>query len=630
MRGRKTENGNRKIKYKIQNHKEQGRNLMFFNYSTDRGFTLIEVLIATLVISIIFLGIFGGFQLIVRVVAQSKASMQAVYLASEKIEEMRGLTFADIKTKQENIVINGIEYNIETIVEEFDDCADGTIEGIDCSGAAVLPDAAPNDYKKMKVRVSWQDFFGGEMVLSSYAAPESMETGEGKGALRVSLSDSLGQPIEILTGDQLAPCPPSSINIINEGCALDQCYGTDTNNPGVRLLILDESLEPDDYKIIVSKSGYARGETFRSGEAYGDSIIATPARKNPTISEGELYPITFIIDPLSDLNINTALAWSGDSFFDTFLSGSKISSMENISITDGQITLATSSPVSYFEAGYLESSSVIPSQITEWYEFEWSDLEDIDTNIAYKVFYATSSSWLLIPDEDLPGNSVGFDVSPVDLSRLNIDKYSELKIRADFLTSDLSKTPILYDWRLSWKNGEETMISDVSFDIRGDKTVGADSDENPIYKYLQTQTSDWNGEKLLPGLETDNYYFSNFTRSGGALNLNNELSPMPFNLPSGTSESFTLYLESDNSLLVKVKDASSAEPVFGAGVNLSNEGLGYDVDLTTNELGEALFLPLQISADYTLEVQAQNYYSQTAPISVSGEDYKEIGIERYE
>ncbi|GEM_PF-697871 len=603
---------------------------MFFNYSTKKGFTLIEVLVATLLISIIFLGIFGGFQLAIKVVAQSKARIQAVYLASEKIEEVRGLKFADIKTTQGNIVVNGVDYNIEILVEDFDDCADGTIEGFDCFGAVVLPDTAPNDYKKVKVRISWQSFFGGEMILSSYAASESLETGEGKGALRVSLSDSLGQPIEILTGDQLTPCPADSIDILNQGYTLDQCYGTDTNNPGVRLLILDESLEPDDYKIIISKSGYATVETFRSGDTYGGTVISTPDRKNPTISEGVLYPITFIIDPLSDLDISTALAWNGDSFFDTFLSEDKISVIENLVISNGQVILATSSPISYFDSGYLESTPIVPGPITEWYDFEWSDSEDADTNILYQVFYATSSNWLLVPDSDLPGNSSGFDISPVDFSQMDINKYVELKIRADFSTDDVVQTPFLYEWRIAWKNGLETMISNVSFDIRGDKTVGTDGDENPIYKYSETLTSDSEGHKLISDLETDDYYFSNFTKDGSPLNINSGLSPMPFNLSSSTSTNYTLFLESDNSLLVKVKDASSTEPVFGAGVWLSNQGLGYDVSLTTNESGEALFLPLQISANYVLEIQAQNYYGETIPITVSGNNYREVEIERYE
>ncbi|MCX6737959.1 MAG: type II secretion system protein [Candidatus Parcubacteria bacterium] len=610
--------------------KKQGINPIFFNRPVKKGFTLIEVLVATLLISIVFLGIFGGFQLVIKVVAQSKAKTQAVYLASQKIEEMRGLNFSEIVTNQENITINGVNYDVEMLVEDFDDCADGTIEGLDCSGGAVLPDTAPNDYKKIKVRVSWQSFFGGEAILSSYAASGTLETGEGKGALRISLSDSSGQPIEILSGDQLSPCPTDSINIKNEGYDLDQCYGTDTNNPGIRVLILDKSLEPDDYKISVLKSGYPLVETFRSGDIYNGSVISTPSRKNPTITEGELYPITFIIDPSSNLDIKTALTWNGDSFFDSFLNQSKISESENIYLNNGEISLATSSPVSYFSSGHIESNSIIPSQITEWYKFEWSDLKEIDTNITYKVFYATSSSWFLISDSDLPGNSEGFGVSPVDLSQLNINKYKELKIRASLSTNDITKTPLLYEWRVSWKNGQETAISNVSFNIRGDKIVGTDVNENSIYKYSKNFSSDSSGHKVMSGLETDNYYFSNFIRNGGALNLNNSLSPIPFNLLSGTSTSYTLYLESDNSLLVKVKDVSNLEPVFGAGVRLFNQGLGYDVSLTTDGLGEALFLPLQNSSNYTLNIRAQNYYERNIPLSVSGNNYKEVDLERYE
>jgi len=105
----------------------------------------------------------------------------------------------------------------------------------------VLPDTAPNDYKKAKVRIFWTEFWGGETILSTNIASKGLETGEGKGALRASLSNSSGQPIEIMTGDQLPPCPEDTIRIINDDLPFDQCYGTDLQNLGVRLLILDVS-----------------------------------------------------------------------------------------------------------------------------------------------------------------------------------------------------------------------------------------------------------------------------------------------------------------------------------------------------------------------------------------------------
>jgi len=604
----------------------RGRNMR----KKQKAFTLIEVLVATFLISIVFIGIFGGFRLAIKVVAQSRAKMGAVYLASQRIEELRNLSFSDVQTSESNILLNGVSYNIQTLIEDFDDCADGTIEGFDCSGAVVLPDTAPNDYKKAKVRIFWTEFWGGETILSTIIAPRGLETGEGKGALRISLSNSSGQPIEIATGDQLPPCPNDTLRIINEGLAFDQCYGTDLQNLGVRLLILDASESPDDYKLIIQKQGYGIHQTFKTGEEYNGSIITTPLRKNPTINEGELYPITFIIDQTSDLAVTTALPWGGDSFFDAFLNQDKIFEMNNLLVADGIVTLAASSPITYFASGHLVSSSVLPAQITEWYELEWSDFEELQTDINYQIFYSTSTDWHLISNSDLPGNENGFDSSPIDLSGLDISEFFKLRIKANFSTNDLEKTSVLYDWRLSWKDGEATPISSVSFDLRGDKIVGTDADEELIYKYDTNHFSNLSGEKELLELETDNYYFSNFSKNGQSLNLNQGLSPMPYNLSSGTTTALILYLESDNSLLVKVEDASSTEPIFGATICLSNSPLGYEEIQGTDMQGEALFIPLESNSNYDLSIQADDYYDKTYSFSILGEDYKNIGLERYE
>ena len=590
------------------------------------GFSLVEALVSIFLISIVFLGIFGGFQLSVKISSQTKAKMQGVYLANQKIEELRNIPYSDISTSQEVVNVNDIDYTIQAIVESFDDCADGTIEGLDCDNQAVGADLAPDDYKKVKVIVSWEDFSPGEMVLSSYIASKSLETGEGKGAVRISLVDSSGQPIEILTGDQLSPCPSSTINIINDNYSFNQCYGTDFSSLGSRLLILDESVEADDYKIVITKDGYSREETFQSGDIYNGEIISVPERKNPTINEGELYPITFIIDQDSDLDITTMLTWGGDVFSDTFINSDDIEIMSNISIEEGSIILSEVNPTTYYSSGYLKSEEIIPGAITEWHELRFNDFEDADTDVIYQIYSGTST----IPEIDLPGNSFGFDSSPVDLSGLNIVEYPTLAIYASMNTSDTSKTPILYDWQISWKNGSATPLSYVNFNVRGDKIVGINASEQSIYKYSDNLTTSASGDLSFTDLNTDTYYFSDFSRYGGGLDLNTELSPMPFALLSGVSTSTILYLEADNSLLVRVYDMELSDPLFGATLRLTNSGLGYDQTLSTDISGEAIFIPLQISANYNLNIQMSDYYSQDVPVSITGDNLEVISLERYE
>jgi len=599
-------------------------------HQRQNGFTLMEVLITVFLISIVFLGIFGGFQLALKVISQTKIKTQAVYVASQRIEQIRGLKFQDIETGQENIVLNNITYNVQTIIETYDDCFDGTVEGLDCYGNLVEADSAPDDYKRVKVLVSWEELWGGEISLSTIVASKSMETGEGKGALKLTISSGLGELIEISCQDQLSPCPETAIQIINENLGLDQCYGTSIKTPGIRILTLDTSVIPDDYKIIVQRQGYSRIETFKSGDVYNSQTIVAPLRKNPTLNEGAFYSLTLMIDELGDLDIHTLAPGSGDRFFDGFFDDSKIEEIEDLKRLEKSVVLATSSPLIYKQNGYLLSTTKNPSSITQWDKFSFSDFEELETDIKYQIYYATSSEWFLVPNIDLPGNSSGFDSSPIDLSSLSISEYPKLRVKGNFSTSDLAKTPILYEWQISYKTSQDTAISNVNFDIRGEEIVGTDSEEEPIYKYSGNYTTSDSGQKQLPAIDPDNYYLSKFSRSGQVLDLNTELTEMPVVLAPGQASTSLIYLESGDSLFVKVKDAESDNPILGAELELSSASLGYNEFQTTNLQGDALFLLLQGAGDYHLEVRADDYMEEIYDLQIWSSENQYINLERIE
>ena len=98
------------------------------------------------------------------------------------------------------------------------------------------------------------------------------------------------------------------------------------------------------------------------------------------------------------------------------------------------VILATTSPILYEQNGYLLSTEKSPSFIIQWDRFSFSDFEELQTDIQYQIFYATSSEWFLVPNIDLPGNSLGFDSSPVDLSLLSISDYPKLRVKGNFST----------------------------------------------------------------------------------------------------------------------------------------------------------------------------------------------------
>jgi len=56
-----------------------------------KAFSLIEAIIGISLMLIVFLGIFGVFQLALKVVAQSKARVTAISIANQKIEDIRNM-----------------------------------------------------------------------------------------------------------------------------------------------------------------------------------------------------------------------------------------------------------------------------------------------------------------------------------------------------------------------------------------------------------------------------------------------------------------------------------------------------------------------------------------------------------
>lgn len=62
--------------------------------------------------------------------------------------------------------------------------------------------------------------------------------------------------------------------------------------------------------------------------------------------------------------------------------------------------------------------------------------------------------YTLISDEDLPGNSTGFDDPPIDLSNLSPTTYPSIAIKAT-LSSNSSVGPTISSWQVSWKTGQK-------------------------------------------------------------------------------------------------------------------------------------------------------------------------------
>jgi len=577
--------------------------------NNKKGFTLIDVLIGVALILIIFVGIFGAFRMGMKTIEQSRNGITASSIANHQIELIRNLPYGSIGIQGEfpdgtleastSIIINNVEYLIERRIDFVVDSTDGvTLPEDDC----------PNDYKRVKVKVSWTGRFEGEVEISTDISPKNLaqECADEGGILSVSVFDAFGIMVSFPV-----------IEIRNPDT--DEVLKTATPDDGQHYF----SLATSTYKVVVTKAGFSNERT------YGTDEVTTPEKPHSMVLEGQLTEISFSIDEVSTFSVNTLSPWGSDSFSDSFADANKISEYLDIAVTEGEARLATTVDEGYSLSGYLLSSLISPGTIIRWDEFSWTESEPVNTGLDCQVYYASGTDWYLIPDTDLAGNSAGFPNSPVDLSILSTSTYSLLKLRGNLSTSDTSTTPSLEDWQISWITINTTSIASVTFSLQGAKLIGTDAADGPVYKYSNDHTSNGLGYIDIANLEWDTYTFSIDPASGLDL-ISTDPTPQPISLPpDNVTQSVALYLEAENSLLVTVKNVTTLDPIFAAEVRLYNIGLGYDISQYTNENGQTYFTPLEV-AIYDLDIQAPGFLSNSTTVNISGDKTETVSLEQIE
>ncbi|MBC7073798.1 hypothetical protein H5T58_00160 [Candidatus Parcubacteria bacterium] len=558
-----------------------------------KAFTLVELLITVFLISIILVSLLGVFAFSTKVVSLFSRKVNALEIGIGELEKIKNLPYLKIGTKgatlplvpgvlekKETLFFNNYHFLIEREIRGVVDETDGE-------------ESCPIDYKKAEIKI----FYGrGEkdfVSLSSDIYPKTKEEElqfcqqYPSGILSVKVFDSKGELVEY---------PRIEIFNPETGEKIDEVFPQKGK--------YDFPLSPGEYLVSVSKTGFSRERT------YGIQEIAHPLNPHPLILEGKTTNLSFSIDKLSELKVQTLSMWSEDYFLDSFLDESKISEKENIVIEEGSAKLATPTE------GYLFSKEISPSQLVEWFSFSFSQQKPPNTDLKYQIYFASGTDWVLVPDEFLPGNSEGLRQSPVDLSHLPASLFFKLKIKGILSSLDGNSIPAIEDWRLSWKSAEGIPISDVSFEMRGEKIVGKDAADNEVFKFSTTTKTNLNGEILFENLEWDFYHFSNFKKDLQPLEMVTSSLPIPLSLAPGVKETLKIYLNSTNSFHLKVVDCTTLLPIFSAKATLSKDS--FSTSQYTNENGETFFL-LSESGEYQLSVEAPGYFSTSSSIFISGE-----------
>jgi len=551
------------------------------------GFTLVEVVLASALIAMVFGALMAGAQAMLQVVSSSKAASGALGITSEQMEYTRSFSYNDLGTQAgvpaglipqlRSTILNDVTYNVRTLVQYIDDPADG-------SGSADT-NSILADYKQIKVVTSWED--RGEtksVTLVSNVVPPGIETAGGGGTIRVNVFDANVQPVA-----------GAAVRFINTTVspAIDTVRLTDLSG----IAYLSAAPASAGYEILVTRNGYSN-----DGTANPSTSNPNPTTPPVAVLVGQVSTMNFQIDELSTFTLETVAVPVRGEFLDTFENSTAIGTTSNTIVINGAVEL-TGGPTTYDTFGMVQSIITTPATITNWYTAMFTASTTADASVRVMVTYDSGSGAALVPNSDLPGNSAGFASSPIDLTELAVSTYPNLGLQAVFESTSTSASASLKQWSLLYTESQAPIAS-AGITLTGNKSIGTDGASQSVIKNVYTGTTNSSGEWTNTNVEFD-FYQIQVMRSGYSVY---ELCPVsPLSVAPGDTLSVQAVLApaSSNMLRVHVREASGL-PIRGASVRLENTGI--DVSGTTSLCGQIYFgAGLYASDDYLLTVSAAGY-----------------------
>lgn len=263
---------------------------MMFRTTARRGMTLIDVVVGTSVMLIVFLGIFGAFKLSIQLVFNTKAKAGGIALVSDQLEYVRGLPYDSVGTvggipsgtipQLQQKTLNGILYTLHTLVQYVDAPEDGSGNS-DSNGITA-------DYKSVKIEAFWTVRGQSRSVLVvTRISPHGIETLANGGTLLVNVFNAAAAPVQDAT-----------VRIVNASTSPTIDVSADSDAGGV--VSFPGAPVASNYQISVTKSGFSSSTTY----------IATAQNPNPnpgtvSVVNKKTSTLSLSIDRLGSLHLYT-------------------------------------------------------------------------------------------------------------------------------------------------------------------------------------------------------------------------------------------------------------------------------------------------------------------------------------
>lgn len=260
-----------------------------YNKPTTQGQTLISILIAVVVFSILLHAVFTLVATSFDLVSVNRARITAKYIGLERIETIQNMPYEEIGTTEgipngnlaetETVNINGLNFTIKTNVIYIDDEFDG--QGSE--------DLFP-DYKRVRVEVLWEGLakpVKNPLVFVTDIAPSIAQSYLAAGTLQITVIDANGQPV-----------PQAVVAIFTD--SISPAVDITLNTPDTGIVSIPGALPCTEcYQITATKDGYSTDRTYSVAE------VTNPIKPHASVLETDVTQITFSIDKVSTLNVTS-------------------------------------------------------------------------------------------------------------------------------------------------------------------------------------------------------------------------------------------------------------------------------------------------------------------------------------
>lgn len=559
-----------------------------------RGFSLIEVLIVSSLMTLIFIGLLLGYKYSLDMILISRARLTALSLATERMEYIRSLSYNSVGTQlgipsghipqTRHFTYNGIDFEEKVLIEYVDDPADG-LGPLDNNGITT-------DYKRAKVTYSWELAGNPHSIfLVTNIVPRSIESNVGGGTVRILVFD-----------ENTNPLPGASVRLFNLSGTNPVDVTRTTNVNGEALF--GGAPASAGYEVEVTRFGYSSDGTYKA-----DTLVASPANPPLTVEDANIATARYNIDRLASLDIQAYTALSEGIVVEDFTDDSILQASNNMEVVGGSLRLSESGAGNYMSSGTAFLPIAAPSPLQAWHSLELEIGHHAGTALRYRLYSSTSTADV-IPNGLIIGNESGLTNDFVSLANLDAVTFPQLYLGVEAETANPSHTPNLDSVTVNYYEST-TAASLANLSVASRKLVGHTVAGVSVPKNRFNITTNTSGSYYLADLEYDTYDVNAPGRSVASACLSNAAV-----VQAGSAQNLSLLLRPavSNSLRVVVNNSGSR--ARGASVQVS--GPGYNQTLSTDFCGQAFFTGFTSTSTHIVEINHKGAHGTFTDVPIEG------------